>query len=75
MKTNYLTNIDPINYDYAAQDTMKHLYFKDYKHLKDVTWSYGESNLDKSIVISDIIGLCGLIVAVVSIIAVLYLGV
>lgn len=70
MKTNYFTDTDPINYDYTAQDTMKHLYFKDYKELKNVDWG-----IDKSIVISDIIGLCGFIIAVLSIIVILFLGV
>ena len=32
----YFTKIDPVDYDYVAQDTMKHLQFKDYKHLQDV---------------------------------------
>lgn len=31
----YFTKLDPVDYDYAAQDTMKHLQFKDYKYLKD----------------------------------------
>ena len=39
-KLHYFTNIDPVNYDYSAQDTMKHLQFKDYKHLKDVDFDY-----------------------------------
>ena len=65
----YVTKTDPINYDYAAQDTMKHLYFKDYKYLKDVDWG-----IDKTIVIDDIIGVCGFIIAVVSIIAILFLN-
>lgn len=69
MKTNYTCNIDPVNYDEIARDTNKHLYYSDYKHLKDVDWG-----VDKSIVISDIIGLCGVILAVVSIIAVLFLN-
>lgn len=34
----YFTKLDPVDYDYAAQDTMKHLQFKDYKHLKDVNF-------------------------------------
>lgn len=75
MKTNYFTETNPINYEAIASDSSKHLRYRDYKHLKDVTWSYGESNLDKSIVISDILGLTGFILAIVSIIAVLYLGV
>ena len=32
------TKIDPVDYDYAAQDTMKHLQFKDYKYLKDTNF-------------------------------------
>lgn len=71
MKTNYLTNIDPINYDYAAQeDRLKHVYFKDYKHLKDVTWSDSESN----IVWSDVFGAIMLIVAMLAISTVLFLN-
>lgn len=69
-KLNYTCNIDPVNYHYSAQDTMKHLYFRDYKDLKNVDWG-----IDKQIIISDIIGLTGFILAVVSIIAVLFLGV
>ena len=34
----YFTNIDPVDYDYAAQDTMKHLQFKDYKHLQGINF-------------------------------------
>jgi hypothetical protein len=33
-KLTYFCSTDPDNY--SAQDNMKHLYFKDYKHLKDV---------------------------------------
>lgn len=36
MKLNYFTDDSPTNY--CADDNMKHLYFKDYKHLKNVTW-------------------------------------
>lgn len=35
-KLHYLTSTEPDNY--SAQDNMKHLYFKDYKHLQGVTW-------------------------------------
>ena len=38
MKLHYFTKLDPVDYDYAAQDTMKHLQFKDYKHLKGVSF-------------------------------------
>ena len=34
----YFTKLDPVDYDYAAQDTMKHLQFKDYKHLQGVNF-------------------------------------
>lgn len=68
MKLHPFTQTEPINY--CAEDTMKHLYFKDYKHLKDVDWG-----IDKSIVIDDIIGLLGFIIAVLSIIVILFLGV
>lgn len=35
----YFTNLDPVDYDYAAQeDKLKHVSFKDYKHLKDVNF-------------------------------------
>ena len=34
----YFTKLDPINYDEVARDTMKHLQFKDYKHLRDVNF-------------------------------------
>lgn len=36
MKNNIFTTTEPDNY--SAQDNMKHLYFKDYKHLKDVNF-------------------------------------
>lgn len=32
----YFTNIDPM--DYKQMDNMKHLQFKDYKHLRDVSF-------------------------------------
>ena len=70
METNYLTNVDPINYEDIASNSNRHLRYYDYKHLKDVDWG-----IDKKIDISDIIGLCGFIVAIVSIIVVLFLGV
>lgn len=34
----YFTKIDPVDYDSVAQDTMKHLQFKDYKYLKDTNF-------------------------------------
>lgn len=36
----YFTKLDLIDYDSVAQDTMKHLQFKDYKYLKDVDFDY-----------------------------------
>lgn len=40
MKLNYFTDTSPANYDeYYANDSLKHLYFKDYKHLKDVEFT------------------------------------
>ncbi len=36
MKLNYFVDDTPTNY--CAEDNMKHLYFKDYKHLKNVDW-------------------------------------
>lgn len=68
MKTYYFTQTDPINYDYAAQDTMKHLYFKDYKHLKGVQFT------DNNIIWSDIFGAIMLIVAMLAITTVLFLN-
>lgn len=70
MKTNYTCGIDPINYDEVASDSSRHLRYYDYKHLKNVDWGVA-----KQIIISDIMGLCGFILAVVSIIVVLFLGV
>lgn len=70
MKTNYFTDTNPINYEDIASDSSRHLRYYDYKHLKNVDWG-----VDKQIIISDIIGLCGFIVAIVSIIVVLFLGV
>jgi len=37
MKQNYFTTTEPCNY--SAQDNMKHLYFKDYKHLRGVSFN------------------------------------
>ena len=34
----YFTKIDPINYEEIARDNTKHLYFRDYKHLKNVNF-------------------------------------
>lgn len=68
MKINYFTQTDPTNY--CAQDNMKHLYFKDYKHLKDVTWSDSESN----VVWSDVFCAIMLIVAMLAISTVLFLN-
>ena len=34
----YFTKIDPIDYEEIARDTTKHLYFRDYKHLKNVNF-------------------------------------
>ena len=65
----YFTKIDPIDYDYVAQDNMKHLYFRDYKYLADVKF------VDDNLTWYDIIGLCGLVIAVLSIIVILFLGV
>ena len=65
----YFTKTDPINYDYVAQDNMKHLYFRDYKYLADVKF------VDDNLTWYDIIGLCGLVIAVLSIIVILFLGV
>ena len=69
MKTNCFTDTDPVNYDEVARNSSRHLRYYDYKHLKDVDWG-----IDKSIVIDDIIGLCGFIVAIVAIIAILFLN-
>ena len=70
MKLHPFTKTDPINYEDIASNSSRHLRYYDYKHLKDVDWG-----IDKSIVIDDIIGVCGFIVAIVSIIVVLFLGV
>lgn len=36
---NIFTDTSPSNYDeYYANDSLKHLYFKDYKYLKNVSW-------------------------------------
>lgn len=69
-KLHYFTNTNPINYDDIDSNSSRHLRYSDYKDLKNVDWG-----IDKTIVIDDIIGLCGFIVAVVSIIVVLFLGV
>ena len=68
-KLNYTCDVDPINYDYVAQDNTKHLYFRDYKYLADVKF------VDDNLTWYDIIGLCGLVIAVLSIIVILFLGV
>ena len=68
-KLNYTSDVDPINYDEVARNSSRHLRYSDYKDLKNVDWG-----VDKKIVISDIIGLTGFILAVVSIIAVLFLN-
>ena len=35
----YFTKLDPVDYDYAAQeDKLKHVSFKDYKHLQGVSF-------------------------------------
>jgi hypothetical protein len=36
MRNNIFISTEPDNY--SAQDNMKHLYFKDYKHLTGVKW-------------------------------------
>jgi hypothetical protein len=41
MKHNYFTTTEPCNY--SAQDNMKHLYFKDYKHLQGVSFDEVDS--------------------------------
>lgn len=69
MKTNYFTDTDPINYDYAAQDNMKHLYFKDYKYLKYVKFVD-----DYKVIWSDVFGAIMLIVAMLAISIVLFLN-
>lgn len=67
MKTNYFTQTDPINY--CAEDNMKHLYFKDYKYLKDVKLVD-----DYKVVWADVFGAIMLIVAFLSISVVLFLS-
>lgn len=67
-KLDYTCNIDPINYDYSAQDTIKHLYFKDYKHLKNVDWGVDKPKTNY------IMESLALIIAFASIIAVLFLS-
>lgn len=47
MKLNYFVDDTPTNY--CAADSMKHLYFKDYKHLKDVDWEDRITLADKII--------------------------
>ena len=36
----YFTKLDPIDYEEIASDCTKHLYFRDYKSLKDVDFDY-----------------------------------
>lgn len=72
-KLHYFTNIDPVNYDYSAQDTMKHLYFKDYKHLAGVQWLDTEPS-DNKLTSDDYLSIIGLIIGFITIIAVLFLG-
>ena len=67
-KLNYFTQTDPINYDYAAQDNMKHLYFRDYKELKGVQFT------DTNVIWSDVFGAIMLIVAMLAISTVLFLN-
>ena len=43
----YFTNVEPI--DYSKQDELKHLRYRDYKHLKDVDWDDNEPVSDKII--------------------------
>lgn len=64
---NFFTKLDPVDYDYAAQDTMKHLYFKDYKELKNVDW-----DIDNEPLSSKILSVIGLIIGYVSILTIAY---
>ena len=68
-KLHYFTNTDPVNYDVIASNSSRHLRYYDYKHLKGVQFT------DNNISWADVIGLAALILAVVSIIVVLFLGV
>lgn len=47
-KMHPFTNIDPDNY--SATDDMKHLYFKDYKHLKGVSFDDNTETLASKII-------------------------
>ena len=69
MKLHPFTQTEPINYEDIASNSSRNLRYSDYKHLKNVDWG-----VDKTIVISDIIGLCGVILAALFIIAVLFLN-
>jgi hypothetical protein len=50
MKLHPFTNIDPDNY--SAQDNMKHLYFKDYKALRDVSFETDSEPLTQKVIAS-----------------------
>jgi len=50
MKLNYFTDDSPTNY--CADDNMKHLYFKDYKHLTGVKWQVDTEPLSHKIIAS-----------------------
>ena len=50
MKNNIFTSTEPDNY--SAQDNMKHLYFKDYKHLKGVSFETDTTPLAEKIMAS-----------------------
>ena len=49
-KMHPFTTIEPDNY--SAQDNMKHLYFKDYKHLKNVDFDNDSEPLATKILAS-----------------------
>jgi hypothetical protein len=50
MRNNIFTSTEPDNY--SAQDNMKHLYFKDYKHLQGVSFETDTQPLAEKIMAS-----------------------
>ena len=47
MKLNYFVDESP--QIYCADDNLKHLYFKDYKHLKNVDWHNDTESLTSKV--------------------------
>jgi len=63
----YFTKIDPVDYEEVASDCTKHLYFRDYKHLKNVDW-----DIDTEPLSSKILSLLGLVIGYASILTIIY---